>query len=238
MPNRYVREGAIDSPRVNRLTWKGEVFYRRLLNRVDDFGRFHANPELLLAYVFPVRSRQVSVADIGKMLDECQKCDLLTVYEVDGKEYLEMHVWERGRARTSKFPANSPTCDHTQTSSDTRWKMSARAPDPDYDSDHDNDPDPDSDKGWFSNPDFSAAWKAWAKSRKKKPTDRQLTALEKLAVGSVETATAILNQSADNGWTGLFPLKGVKHGTHRPSRADRLDADAADLKRILESAGS
>ncbi len=47
MPNRILREGILTSERVNLLSWEAEVFYRRLMSVVDDYGRFHAHPALL-----------------------------------------------------------------------------------------------------------------------------------------------------------------------------------------------
>lgn len=133
MPNRYVRESAIESETVDRLSWAGEVFWRRLINRVDDFGRFTANPELLRAALFPLRLNKVSAADIGKMLLECEQAGLVSTWKgEDGKAYMVMHKWEMGRAKASKYP-EPPT--HVNTCLVTF----ADAPDSDTDSDTDND---------------------------------------------------------------------------------------------------
>lgn len=105
MPNRYVREDAIESEAVNRLGWQAEVFWRRLINRVDDFGRLTANRELLRASIFPLHLNKVSGAEIGKLLLECEHAGLLSTWKgEDGKEYLAMHKWEKGRAKESKYP--------------------------------------------------------------------------------------------------------------------------------------
>lgn len=89
---------------------------------------------------------------------------------------------------------------------------------------------------WFSNPSFSAAWKAWEKARKKKAGERQYATLVRLSGGDTGKAIAILNQSADNQWQGLFALKGGTNGTHRPNRAEQLDADAERLYAKLTGA--
>jgi hypothetical protein len=44
MPNRELREGILTSERINALTFPAEVFYRRLMSVVDDFGRCPAHP--------------------------------------------------------------------------------------------------------------------------------------------------------------------------------------------------
>ena len=104
MPNRYVREGAIESEQVNALTWHGEVFYRRLINRVDDFGRFTANLALLRAAIFPLQLDRVRETDISRLLTECEQAGLLYVYTArDGKRTLVMNKWEKGRALKSEY---------------------------------------------------------------------------------------------------------------------------------------
>lgn len=84
---------------------------------------------------------------------------------------------------------------------------------------------------WFSDQGFAAAWKAWERARKKKAGERQYKRLETLSGGDMGKAITILNQSADNQWQGLFEIKGVKSGTYRQTRAERLDSDAEEFLR-------
>ena len=104
MPNRYVREAAIKSKAVNSLSWQGEVFWRRLLNLVDDFGRYPADPDVLRADVFPRQLERVREADIPRLLAECEKAGLLFRFEADAKWFLVMNQWEQGRAKKSRYP--------------------------------------------------------------------------------------------------------------------------------------
>lgn len=108
MPNRYIRAAAIESEMVNSLSWQGEVFYRRLLNRVDDFGRFTANLDLLRASIFPLQITKVSVSDTARLLKECEDAGLVFGYEVNGKRCLVMNKWEKGRALHSEYPEPPP----------------------------------------------------------------------------------------------------------------------------------
>lgn len=94
MPNRYVREDEIESEAVNSLSWHDEVFYRRLWNRADDFGRFSANHSLLRALIFPLQLDRVRDADIPRLLAECEKAGLLFVYSVAEKQFLVLNNWE------------------------------------------------------------------------------------------------------------------------------------------------
>lgn len=112
MPNRIVREGILSSPKVNRLGWGEEVFYRRLLSVVDDFGRFHADTGMLRAACYPRLLNKVSDSDVGKWLTACVEAALVRVYPAqDGERYLEVLKFEQQiRAKKSKFPEPLRTC--------------------------------------------------------------------------------------------------------------------------------
>lgn len=135
MPNRWVREAAIASERVNQLSWHAEVFWRRLLNKVDDFGRFTANAELLRSALFPLKLDRVAGADIAKLLLECERAALVSTYMArDGKQYLAMHQWEQGRAKKSKYPDPPPeVCERLLTDVYKCEHTSTNVPDPDPD---------------------------------------------------------------------------------------------------------
>ena len=60
MPTRLIREGILSSDRVNLLDWGAEVFYHRLLNRVDDHGLYDARPSILRASLYPLKVAKVS----------------------------------------------------------------------------------------------------------------------------------------------------------------------------------
>ncbi|REK37077.1 MAG: hypothetical protein DWQ44_00040 [Bacteroidetes bacterium] len=105
MPNRVVREGILESERVSKLTWSSEVFYRRLMSIVDDYGCFDARVELLKVRCYPMVSGKVSNSDIEKWLNECVSAGLVRVYQVSGKNYLELLDFnQRLRQRIRKFP--------------------------------------------------------------------------------------------------------------------------------------
>jgi hypothetical protein len=103
MPNRYVRASAIESESINALSWRAEVFYRRLLNRADDFGRYTASPQLLRASLFPLQLDRISDADIADLLAECESVGLIFRYDAKGKPLLVINKWEQGRAKTSEY---------------------------------------------------------------------------------------------------------------------------------------
>lgn len=112
MPNRILREGILTSPKLSRLGWAAEVFYRRLMSVVDDFGRYYADPGMLRAACYPRQLSQVSDADADGWLAECAAAGLVRVYRMpDGERYLEvLNFGQQVRAKKSKFPDPPAGC--------------------------------------------------------------------------------------------------------------------------------
>ena len=109
MPTRILREGILTSERVNRLGPQAELFYRRLMSVVDDFGRYYAHPALLRSACYPLRVDEVREADISRWLTEVQSAGLIALYAIDSKRYLEMIDFrQQVRAKESKFPSQQP----------------------------------------------------------------------------------------------------------------------------------
>lgn len=110
MPNRMVRDGILDSERMARLSWGAEVFYRRLMSIVDDYGRYHANLVLLKARMYPLQQGKVSDQDIEGWIAECSALDgedpsLISSYMSGGKRYLQINNFGQPIRSKSKFPA-------------------------------------------------------------------------------------------------------------------------------------
>ena len=111
MPNRILREGILDSDKVDMLSWPAECFYRRLMSAADDFGRFDGRLEILRSKLFPLRLDRVSKADIEKWLAECAGAALVSCYTVDAKPYLEvLNFKQEVRIKKSKFPPPNEKC--------------------------------------------------------------------------------------------------------------------------------
>ena len=106
MADRILRSNILTSDAVNSLSWAGEVFYRRLMSIVDDYGRYDGRVGILRGALYSLKLDKVSEADIAKWLDECQKAGLVSFYHVDGKPYLEiLKFGQRLRIMKSKYPA-------------------------------------------------------------------------------------------------------------------------------------
>lgn len=105
MPNRIVRDAILTSEAVCSLAWPEEVFYRRLMSIADDYGRHEANPQLLRSRCYPLQTDLVRVADITRWMAACQKSGVILVYEVAGKQYLEIAKFGQQQRSASKCPA-------------------------------------------------------------------------------------------------------------------------------------
>ena len=111
MPDRILRAGIIKSDRVNLLSWPAEVFYRRLMSVVDDYGRYDGRTIILRSDLYPLKVDKVSLADVGKWKAECASAGLVSFYQVTGKEYLEIKDFgQRLRSMKSKWPAPADIC--------------------------------------------------------------------------------------------------------------------------------
>lgn len=108
MPNRIIRDAILSSERVSSLGWPEEVFYRRLMSIVDDFGRYEANPQLLRSRCYPLQTDNVRAADISRWMAACQKAGLILGYEVAGKQYLEVLNFGQQQRSASKYPPPPP----------------------------------------------------------------------------------------------------------------------------------
>lgn len=105
MPNRILRDSALDSDRIAAVAEASEVLFYRLLMLADDFGRFDGRPAVIRARAFPLR-QSVSEAQVIHRLQELCKVGLIYCYAVKGKPYLTIPRFEqRQRAEKSKFPA-------------------------------------------------------------------------------------------------------------------------------------
>lgn len=132
MPVRLLREGILDSAAVNALSLPAEVFYRRLMSVVDDFGRFDGRAAVLRGRLYSLKLNDVREADITRWIAECEKAGLIALYAVDDKPYILFHRLGPARAKESKFPA-PPTGGangraHLQTDESNREQPRACAP--------------------------------------------------------------------------------------------------------------
>lgn len=113
MPTRILRPGILDSERVNQLSPLAELFFRKLMSVVDDYGRFQGHPTLLRTQCYPLRPESVTNEQITSFLEECAEAEVVRLYEVNGKRYIEiLNFCQRTRSE-SRHPAPlSDKCPH------------------------------------------------------------------------------------------------------------------------------
>ena len=104
MPNRILRDYT-DSLAVDQLDWLGECLFVRLIQKADDYGRFHGNPTLVRSLLFPLKNG-LRDSDISARLAACEKAGLIRVYESNGKPFIEIvNFGQRLKTSTrSKYP--------------------------------------------------------------------------------------------------------------------------------------
>ncbi len=109
MPIRMLRDWT-RSIKILPLSVHAERFFVRLIMKADDYGCYDANPALLKADLFPLLSDKVREADLVRWLAECQKADLIVLYEAGGKKYLQIKDF---RQRLDKAKSKYPLPDST-----------------------------------------------------------------------------------------------------------------------------
>ena len=109
MPTRYLKPGVRDSEAIDSLSSQAENLFYRLLVTVDDFGRFDARPAMIKASCFPIKD-SMTINKCKDLIEELVNKNLISVYEVEGKNVLQMSKWDNvPRAKESKYPDRKST---------------------------------------------------------------------------------------------------------------------------------
>ena len=213
MPNRIIREAILSSEKMALLGWPEEVFYRRLMSIVDDYGRAEANPQLLRARCYPLQTDAVRVTDITRWMAACQTAGVILCYAVQGKQYLEVLNFGQQQRSASKYPpceAADSACNHLLSDAHLVVSVSevVKTAVP-----------------AFVLPDWipEDTWAAYCKVRTGKKAKNEPHALG-LIVKDLEQFRAaghdpvfILNNSIKSGWAGVFEPKGKPAGVQAES---------------------
>lgn len=232
MPNRVLRDWTC-SELIDALSTDAEVFLTRLIMKADDFGCYHGNPKLVKSALYPLRD--LTDAKILKLIKELTDKEIVQCYTVKSKKYLKINDFrQRLRKMKSNFPQpedadqtdDSQMTDNSQRETETETKQKTNQETEDLELTFP-----------FLSERFLTAWNGWKEYRKKelrktfKEAKTEQTALNGLAKKSnnnEEVAIAIILQSIENQWTGLFPIKETKQkiqstsSDHLQSLKDRL----------------
>jgi len=226
MPNRILRDWTC-SEVIDSLSIEAEVFFIRLIMKVDDFGCFHGNPKLLKSALYPLRDMKDQ--KIILLLQELQSSKIIVYYQIDSKKYLKINDFrQRLRKMKSNFPQpeDSDLSDVSQlsvnsqleTETEKKKKLKQKTEELEL-------------TFPFLSDKFMNAWNGWKDYRKAekrqtyKSKKTEQTALNQLAEKShnnEEVAIKIIVQSISNTWTGLFELKNQQKQMNQESSSDHL----------------
>jgi hypothetical protein len=102
MPNRLLKEGIVDSEKINSLSPEVEVFFYRLLVVADDFGRMDGRSTILRARCFPLKDYTNS--DIEVFLLQLETAKLVFTYKINDMLYIQINNWSQRQRSHGKYP--------------------------------------------------------------------------------------------------------------------------------------
>ena len=114
MPNRIIKESICTSEDIACLSMGAEILFYHLMVKVDDFGVYFGNEQIIKNTCFPLKSSDIKVKQVESWLNELVKAGLLFAYVAeDGKKYVQFTKWAKHqqiRAKKSKYPLFDSTC--------------------------------------------------------------------------------------------------------------------------------
>ena len=224
MPNRIIKESICTSEDVARLSMGAEILFYRLIVKADDFGAYYGNETIIKNTCFPLKDTEIKSDQVKAWLSELIDAGLVIHYQADdGRKYIQFAKWgkhQQIRAQKRKFPAFDDTCKQLK-SSDSKCNQlisddskcsrnpiqSNPNPNPNKGAKRADRPEAEKTDLEKAMDDFAAARRAMKKPLTDKAKELTLRELEKLAPGDEAQQIAIINQSIQRGWQGVFPIK-------------------------------
>ena len=118
MPNRIIKESICTSEDLDKLSQDAEILFYRLIVRVDDFGCFYGNPNIIKSTCFPLKSDVYKCEQVESWVSELIAAGLIIRYTAsDGRQYIQFTKWAKHqniRAKKSKFPQPESNCKQLQ----------------------------------------------------------------------------------------------------------------------------
>ena len=108
MPDRIIRERALTSPTLDQLSAEAERLHWRLTVVADDYGRFDADPRVLLARCFPLKVGLLKADRLEPWRNELAWVGLICLYRVRERLYGVYATWathQRKRESKPKYPS-------------------------------------------------------------------------------------------------------------------------------------
>lgn len=106
---RLLNKVIILSRKLNAISEGAENLYYRLLVVSDDFGRYHADPEIIKGQIYTLRKTKTPT--IKQRLQELGDIKLIKIYNFNGENYLELADFEKNQhfrkdiKRKNDFPS-------------------------------------------------------------------------------------------------------------------------------------
>lgn len=114
MPNRIIKESICTSEEIAGLSMGAEILFYHLIVKVDDFGVYFGNPQIIKSTCFPLKSNDIKLNHVQSWLDELVNAGILYAYIAeDGKKYIQFVKWAKHqqiRAKRSRYPTYDSTC--------------------------------------------------------------------------------------------------------------------------------
>ena len=208
MPNRILRDWT-DSDKIDILDAAAERFFIRLIMKVDDYGRYTANCKMLKSTLFPLKT-DIRETDIARWITACEKSDLIVLYNVASKEYVEIKNFKQQlRQKVEKYPSPaSATHMHSISIADANMKRN--------EVETETNPKPKTASlDFIENKDFIPLVEKWLEYKKSRretyKSEDSIKAfckkLSELSGNDIITAGNIIEQSMANNWAGIFEVK-------------------------------
>lgn len=209
MPNRIIKESAFLSEKIASLSDFQFRLWVGLITQADDAGRGDARPAIIKGRVFALRER-VSAKDIGDALNALAAAGCVSLYNVDGKPYFQFPSWakhQRVRNAQPKYPGMDDADNSPQLAADCGEAPPKSNPIQSESKSNKGAERADRTPLEIALDEFAKHRKAMKKPLTDKARELTLNELEKLAPGDDDMKIAILNQSIQRGWQGVFELK-------------------------------
>jgi len=244
MPNRIIKESTFTSDKISGLSDFQFRLWVGLITQADDAGRGDARPAIIKGRVFPLRDR-VTVKDIDSALHALAAGGCISLYTVGGKSYYRFPSWaEHQRVRDAKPKYPGPEDGEIMTVCGESRRVAASCGELRPESNpiqSESISESESNKGAgradrspleIALDDFAAARKAMKKPLTDKARELTKAKLEELAPGDEAMQVAILNQSIQRGWQGVFALKEAEKPKGKSAKQWVYDAEHDDVDRL------
>lgn len=117
MPNRTLRERLRYSKKVAALTDFEFRLYILLFTLASDYGRYDADPQFVTSNALPYS--KITASKVAAALQSMRDKGLITLYEVDGNQFLEIAQWDARVRSHEKYPAPAQAVAEKRQSDDS-----------------------------------------------------------------------------------------------------------------------